>query len=383
MKYGFVVAAAGLVALGGCQASVEKAAGTCAELEGLPPLVDGEEEEPPPPCKFDSLSESPYLEMPRSEVMETYLPTMSTVASLTVDYMVHPASRVMSGTSLLESAADAEPVSLGIGECPSEIAVSAIFSEAQSDEVHVARVRLDEADGGSRSARVFASRGERTITLDTTGVTALSEADSEWYVLFEPVSGPARITLRHVGVLPPKVTLTDLPQTAGVVALLRSESLAPDDEHRVVYGRTGFAQGWRLFAEDWYGAVVPTGPADEITLTGRSMPAELLHISVEEPVVLDDDAPTALLMFPPGSALPEKSISVTVPCGMKYRASLDGYGDAEVVVDTPILLHAGESTEGTATCEGEASEGLELRIRGFADGTRGVYVVVTHGGELP
>lgn len=121
MKYGLVAIAAALTVLGGCKTSTKKEGVTCAELEGLPPLVEGEAEETPPPCNFDSLSESPYLEMPRSEVMETYLSSMSAIGILAIDYMVHPAPRVLGGTSLIESNDNAKPTPLGVSACATEI----------------------------------------------------------------------------------------------------------------------------------------------------------------------------------------------------------------------------------------------------------------------
>jgi len=237
----------------------------CDETTSSPPI----DTPTPVPCEQGNVAGVPVVALEWSSLRETYLAPDHGAAHLGVDYLVSPRAHV----DQVELRFDFDPLvtteSVTFdGECqlmfPLEPLLSAVPPE--TEDVVAARVIASSNSGTSRTGRIFATTGTHAIELRTDGLDAGDPADGDWWAIFEPAAGRARLIIVPAALDRTTFRLTGVPiNQPGVVALIQTQALEFDAATRTVYAPWGFAGDWRRYARAWHQTVLwqqPEGLVD-------------------------------------------------------------------------------------------------------------------------
>lgn len=322
----------------------------CGEANGTDPRF----EPAPIPCETN-LTGVPILALEWSSLRQTFLLPDHEASMIGIDYLVSPRAHV--DTISLEFDFDrltpADPITFE-GECPRGFPMESLTGAVPegSEDIVRATVVASSESGPARTGRIFVSTGSSAIEIRTQGLDAGDPADGDWWALYEPAPGNARLVIVPATLDRTSFRLTGLPvDQPGIVALIQTRALTFDAATRTIYAPWGFAGDWRRFAVGWYGAVFTTPPTGLVELATVVPPGiDILSVHrVRSAPALTDGATRDFRVLSPG----EEDRTISIACDVS-SLTIDVLSFVDVTIGDRVA-EPGESITIEGACEPEAT----------------------------
>jgi hypothetical protein len=323
--------------------------GACDEPTGPVPPVN---EPTPVPCRQAVMAGVPILALEWDSPRETYLAPDHAASDIGIDYFVSPRAHVDRVALRFDFDPLTEVDAMAFeGECQLAFPIEPVLAAVPEDteDVVAATVVASSDSGTARTGRLFVSTGTQTIELRTDGLDAGEPADGEWWALFEPAAGNARLVIAPATLDRTTFRFAGIPAgQPGTVALIQTRALQYDAGTRAIYAPWGFAGSWRRFARSWYGAVLWQQPDRLVALT-PIIPPDVDAAPVHAPgAAFADGGDRAFRVLSSG----EEDTTFDVDCGAQFVA-IDVLTFVEVTIGARPV-RAGESASVEGACEAGA-----------------------------
>jgi hypothetical protein len=242
----------------------------------------------------------------------------------------------------------------------------------ESEDVVSATVVASSTSGSARTGRIVASTGSSTIEIRTAGLDAGDPENGNWWAIFEPAAGRARLVIAPATLDRDTFSLSGVPtDQPGIVALIQTPALEIDAATQTVYAPWGFAGDWRRYASAWYQTVLWQPMAGLVELRAVVAPEhDLAQVHSTEPnTVLAAGAERQFRVLP---ARAERILNV--PCDVPVvRVEVLNFG--EVIAEGDATLRPAEAGTFTGSCAaGDASWPLRLLARSLNGRAVGVLL---------
>lgn len=331
---------------------------------------------PPDPCAGANTEELVAVALGSHGSPETYLPAAFADGEFAIDYETVAPSPVDAIHLSLDHDESLEPSITSVdGECPSTVSTETLLGAGMEEGVVSARLEASFEGVWARSGRVFMPVGSGTITLRTAQLEVAVEDGDDWYFLFEPAYGEARLMVVPADPTGAAFEARDVPADLGVAALVHFPRMQFDTATGVVYAPPGFALNWRTMVDAAY-VVVFTEPGQERLATPRPLVGEgeapARRTALLNGVALDEEQSVAWLAFGARSSRGE----VEVPCSRSVTLLATGFSTGSLTAgDATLQLGPGqELTLPPLSCEpGTTSTTLGLELRSM-NATHGLLV---------
>ncbi len=293
----------------------------------------------------------PVLALEWSSLRQTFLLPEHEASAIGIDYLVSPRAHVDS-ISLqfdFDRLTPVDPITFE-GECRRSFPIEALTGAVPdgSEDIVRATIVASSESGPARTGRVFVSTGTRAIEIRTEGLDAGDPEDGDWWALFEPAAGNARLVIVPATLDRTSFRLTGLPaDQPGIVALIQTRALTFDAATRTIYAPWGFAGDWRRYAVGWYGALFmlpPEGLATLETVVPPGIDIFSVH-RVRSAPALTDGATHDFRVLSPG----EEDRTILIACDVSSLA-IDVLSFVDVVLGDRVA-QPGESRIVEGSCE--------------------------------